>query len=166
VERLRALASSTGSPLVAAWARHAEAAAGHDGRALDAVSADLDALGARLGAAEAAAQAAAAHERAGRRVDALRSGTRARVLAEGCEGARTPLLRHAARPSGLTPREGDVADLAAQGLTSRAIAERLFVSTRTVESHLYRIFPKLGVTTRDELAGLLAWPPPDASPAP
>jgi DNA-binding CsgD family transcriptional regulator len=158
VDRLRDLAGLTGSPLVEAYADHAEATAHHDGDALDAVSAAVEGLGAQLVAAEAAAQAAAAHERTGRRTDALRSGTRSRVLAESCEGARTPMLRLAARPLGLTRRESEVADLAAQGLTSKVIAERLFVSPRTVESHLYRIFPKLGVTDRDQLVDLLAQP--------
>ena len=53
----------------------------------------------------------------------------------------------------LTPQEAQIAALAADGLTNRQIGERLFLSHRTVGSHLYRIFPKLGVTTRSQLAG-------------
>ena len=56
----------------------------------------------------------------------------------------------------LTRREREVAELAAQGLASKAIAERLFVSTRTVDSHLLRVYTKLGVRSRAELAGTLA----------
>jgi Response regulator containing a CheY-like receiver domain and an HTH DNA-binding domain len=46
--------------------------------------------------------------------------------------------------------------MAAQGMSNREIGERLFLSHRTVGSHLYRIFPKLGVTSRGQLAGVLA----------
>lgn len=51
-----------------------------------------------------------------------------------------------------------MAQLAGQGLSNREIAERLFLSHRTVGSHLYRIFPKLGVTHRAQLAAVLAAP--------
>ncbi|WIM96413.1 AAA family ATPase [Actinoplanes oblitus] len=55
----------------------------------------------------------------------------------------------------LTSTELHVAQLAAQGLTNREIGERLYVSPRTVSTHLQRMFPKLGVTARGELAGVL-----------
>ncbi|HHQ48071.1 MAG TPA: LuxR family transcriptional regulator, partial [Acidobacteria bacterium] len=48
-------------------------------------------------------------------------------------------------------REREVARLAARGYTAREIAERLYISTRTVESHLARIYPKLGVASKAEL---------------
>ncbi|WP_219509086.1 ATP-binding protein [Nonomuraea ceibae] len=54
----------------------------------------------------------------------------------------------------LTPQELQVTRLAAEGHTSREIAARLFLSRRTVEHHLYRAYPKLGVTSRRELARL------------
>jgi DNA-binding CsgD family transcriptional regulator len=56
----------------------------------------------------------------------------------------------------LSPQETQIAELAALGLSNREIGERLFLSHRTVGSHLYRIFPKLGVTSRGQLAGALA----------
>jgi predicted ATPase/class 3 adenylate cyclase/DNA-binding CsgD family transcriptional regulator len=52
----------------------------------------------------------------------------------------------------LTPTESRVADLVAEGLTNPQIAERLFVSRRTVQTHLYNIFSKVGVQNRTELA--------------
>ena len=55
----------------------------------------------------------------------------------------------------LSPQERQIALLAAEGLSNREIAERLYLSHRTVAAHLYRAFPKLGITSRGELAPLL-----------
>ncbi|MEU6352413.1 helix-turn-helix transcriptional regulator, partial [Streptomyces sp. NPDC047072] len=44
---------------------------------------------------------------------------------------------------------------AARGLTNREIGEKLFLSPRTVGSHLYRVFPKLGITARSQLRDVL-----------
>jgi DNA-binding CsgD family transcriptional regulator/tetratricopeptide (TPR) repeat protein len=51
----------------------------------------------------------------------------------------------------LTSQEMQIAQMAAEGLTNREIGQQLFLSHRTVGSHLYRIFPKLGITSRSEL---------------
>jgi DNA-binding NarL/FixJ family response regulator len=56
----------------------------------------------------------------------------------------------------LTAQELQIAQLAAAGLSNREIGERLFLSHRTIGSHLYRIFPKLGITTRAQLRDALA----------
>jgi DNA-binding CsgD family transcriptional regulator len=61
----------------------------------------------------------------------------------------------------LTPQELQIAQLAAQGLSNREIGERLYLSHRTVGSHLYRLFPKLGVTSRTQLRGALGPASPD-----
>ncbi|MFJ8814769.1 ATP-binding protein [Amycolatopsis thermoflava] len=55
----------------------------------------------------------------------------------------------------LTPHELSIAELAARGLTNREIGQRLYLSHRTVGTHLHRIFPKLGVSSRGDLAGIL-----------
>jgi DNA-binding CsgD family transcriptional regulator len=55
----------------------------------------------------------------------------------------------------LTAQELQIAQLAASGLSNREIGERLYLSHRTVGTHLYRIFPKLGITARGELAAAL-----------
>ncbi|MEV6106117.1 helix-turn-helix transcriptional regulator [Streptomyces sp. NPDC051940] len=68
---------------------------------------------------------------------------------------RTPALLAAARPLPLTDREREIVTLAARGLTNREIAERLVVSVRTVEGHLYRVGAKLGVSDRAAYADLL-----------
>ena len=55
----------------------------------------------------------------------------------------------------LTPQELEIARLAAAGLSNKQIGDRLFMSHRTVASHLYRIFPKLGITSRAALGRAL-----------
>ena len=65
----------------------------------------------------------------------------------------------------LTWQDYEIAELAAAGLTNKQIGERLFLSHRTVSTHLYRIFPKLGITSRaalrDALTTLSRPNPPD-----
>jgi ATP/maltotriose-dependent transcriptional regulator MalT len=55
----------------------------------------------------------------------------------------------------LTAQELQIAQLAAQGLSNRDIAQQLYLSHRTISTHLYRIFPKLGITSRAELRSAL-----------
>ncbi len=64
----------------------------------------------------------------------------------------------------LTAQEFEIVSLAASGLTNKQIAERLFLSHRTVSGHLHRAFPKLGVTTRAALRDALASIPPEQLP--
>jgi len=65
-------------------------------------------------------------------------------------------------PAGLTPRELEIAELVAEGLTNRRIAERLVIAERTVEGHVERIRGKLGVRSRTQIGATLAreraWP--------
>jgi DNA-binding CsgD family transcriptional regulator len=64
----------------------------------------------------------------------------------------------------LTPQQRQIVRLASQGLTDREIADRLFLSPRTVSSHLYRSYPKLGVATRHQLRDVIARVPGPAEP--
>jgi DNA-binding CsgD family transcriptional regulator len=66
-------------------------------------------------------------------------------------GPRTPEARDR-----LTPQELQIAELAGAGLSNREIGERLFLSHRTIGSHLYRTFPKLGITARSQVRDALA----------
>jgi DNA-binding CsgD family transcriptional regulator len=59
----------------------------------------------------------------------------------------------------LTAHELHIAQLAAEGLTNREIGQRLYLSHRTVSTHLHRIFPKLGVTSRSDLGTVLRTKP-------
>ncbi|KAA9134829.1 helix-turn-helix transcriptional regulator [Microbacterium caowuchunii] len=78
-----------------------------------------------------------------------------RLMEDGGEESRLLVSEVAAPAAYLTPRELEIARLIAQGASNRDVAARLVVSERTVDNHLYRIFRKLGITSRSELAGLL-----------
>ncbi|RPF37346.1 LuxR family transcriptional regulator [Streptomyces sp. TLI_185] len=64
--------------------------------------------------------------------------------------------RHANTSDRLSAQEMQIAVLASQGLSNREIGQRLFISHRTVGAHLYRIYPRLGITSRGKLAAALA----------
>ncbi len=85
---------------------------------------------------------------------AAASAARAAGLAAACEGARTPALTGLDEPAGLTPRELEIARMAASGLSSRAIAARLVVAVRTVDNALGQVYAKLCIGGRAELASI------------
>ena len=153
--RLRELAAACDSPLVTARARHAAAARARDGKELAAAADDFEALGAMLLAAEAASAAAEAFSRAGDRRAATAAQRRSSALAAACESAATPGLVHAAVPVPLSGREREIVLLAAAGMASKDIADRLFLSARTVNNHLQHAYAKLGVSSRAGLAHAL-----------
>ncbi|MFF0050812.1 ATP-binding protein [Streptomyces sp. NPDC005498] len=64
----------------------------------------------------------------------------------------------------LTPQELQIAQMAAEGLTNREIGQRLYLSHRTVSTHLHRVFPKLGVSSRAELAAAFSRSGPGPRP--
>jgi DNA-binding CsgD family transcriptional regulator len=70
-------------------------------------------------------------------------------------GVTTPALVAVPDPSPLTVREREIAGLIAAGLSNSEIADRLVLSVRTVESHIYRVCAKLDVTDRDQLAAIV-----------
>jgi DNA-binding CsgD family transcriptional regulator len=120
--------------------------------------------------ARALAELGSGLRRAGRRAEARAVLAEARELAHRC-GARgledqvhEELVVAGARPrrialsglDALTASERRVADLAAQGMRNRDIAQALFVTLKTVETHLGRIYAKLGIRSRSQLADALA----------
>ncbi|MYX28838.1 AAA family ATPase [Streptomyces sp. SID8381] len=85
----------------------------------------------------------------------------ARELRAAAPGGRMPTAgRDLTGPGALTRHELEIAQLAAGGHTNKQIGERLHLSPRTVSTHLYRIFPKLGITSRAALRDALTGEPP------
>jgi DNA-binding CsgD family transcriptional regulator/tetratricopeptide (TPR) repeat protein len=150
--RLAALRARTESELVAARADHAAALGADDPAGLATAADRFAAIGAAVLAAEAAAAAADAWRRRREQRRAAALDMRSDELLARCEGARTPALLRARTAVPLTDREREIAMLAAAGQPSRIIAERLYLSVRTVDNHLGRIYTKLGVSSRAELA--------------
>ena len=109
-----------------------------------------------LVAAELWAAASGAYRREGLQARSTKAARRSYETAGLCEGAR---IRPATWPDQVEPlsrRQREVALLAARGATNAEIADALSLSVRTVESHLYAVFAKLGLTARDELNSVLA----------
>ncbi|MFG1709699.1 LuxR C-terminal-related transcriptional regulator [Nonomuraea sp. M3C6] len=152
-DRLSMLAERMEGPLVALLARHARAVGNPD--ELRAVAGEFERMGMILYAAEATAQEAAAYRDSGRGTLARGAQTRAWALAKRCPGVSTPALVELATPE-LTPRQREIVQLAAAGLTNREIANRLTLSTRTAANHLQAAYEKLGVNDRTQVGRLLA----------
>lgn len=136
---------------VGLFLEHVQARVAGDVAALEDVSERFEGFGMRVEAVEAAHAAAAL---AGSGPVAERTRGRAQRLASQCEGtvfASEPV----SAPVQLTRREREIALLVAEGLSSPQIAQRLFLSVRTVESHLYQVFAKLGVRRREDISGAL-----------
>lgn len=154
-DRLAGLADRCDSALVAARSQHVTALANGDAAGLVAASEAFEAIGAMLVAAEAAISAADALRRSGDQRAAAAQATRAERLRAQCEGAIAPGLVATDTVVPLTGREREIALLAAAGVTSKDIADRLYLSVRTVNNHLQHVYTKLGVASRAELADAL-----------
>jgi DNA-binding CsgD family transcriptional regulator len=155
LDRLVEVATATGGRRATVITAHAEAVRDRDAAAIAVAAQRFEEIGALLSAADAAAQAAVAFEdRDDRRRSVEAAGTANRLAAE-CGGIRTPALDLAEHPLPLTVREREIANLVAAGLSNRDIADRLTVSVRTVEGHLYRACIKLDISDREELAALI-----------
>jgi DNA-binding CsgD family transcriptional regulator len=171
-EELR-LAQELGAPRAVGISQRAVALAGpaDDRQAgLEAAVATLEKGTARLELARVTCELGAELRRRGERSAAREVLRRAHTLAAECGAirlgnrARDELSRSGARlirepASGvdaLTPSEIRVAELAAEGLTNREVAQALFVSEKTVETHLGRVYRKLDIKSRHALPAALA----------
>jgi len=85
----------------------------------------------------------------GARAFAEQARTELRAAGERSQGAEARAWQD------LSPQELHIARLAADGLSNREIGSRLYLSHRTVASHLYRVYPKLGITSRVQLRPIL-----------
>jgi DNA-binding CsgD family transcriptional regulator len=149
----------------------------HGGRSgialLEEAVAVLGGADARLELARALVDLGAMRRRSGQRMAARDPLRRGLDLAQRTgavalmERARTELLATGARPrrlvltgvDALTPSERRLAEMAADGLTNRQIAQALFVTMKTVEAHLRSIYRKLDIDSRRELASALGRAP-------
>jgi DNA-binding NarL/FixJ family response regulator len=155
VATLAELADLVQGPRAPTAAAHAAALAAGDGDALVGASRRYEEFGDRLAAADAAAHAVIAYQHAGLRGAALSASATAQRLAAECQGARTPALRAATTPKPFTDRQREIISLAAQGLSNKEIADRLTVSTRSVEGHLFRASQRVAANSRDQLISIL-----------
>ena len=151
LDRMNVLADQCQGRLVAVFAAHVRALVADDPSALVEAATDFKALGALLMGAEAEADASRSYRRAGRPREASAAAQRSAALAKFCEGAAAPALTLADEVVPLTRREREVSLLAAEGFPSKEIADKLFLSVRTVENHLQRAYEKLGVSNREGL---------------
>jgi DNA-binding CsgD family transcriptional regulator len=108
---------------------------------------------ARSGTREGLTRAAVRFDELGARGAAARVATLARAHGWTTPRGRRETTR--AHPQGLTRREAEVADLLAQGMSNAAIAERLVLSTRTVEHHVAAVMAKLDVASRHDVRDAL-----------
>jgi len=132
-----------------------------DAASLEASADAFAALGAGLVAAEAATQASWQWAASGGVTRAAAARAKAARFSVSESGSEVTFFSPMAEPPGLavltqvlTRREREVATLACQGLANTDIAQRLVISVRTVESHLYSAYGKLGVAGRAELAAV------------
>jgi DNA-binding CsgD family transcriptional regulator len=139
--------------------------------------ATLDRSPSRLEYARVLVDLGAAQRRTGDRRVAVQNLREGLDLADRCgavalsERAHSELLSAGLRPrraqlagrEALTGGELRVAELAGAGQSNRAIAQTLFISVKTVETHLRHVYYKLGVRSRKEVAGALANPPSGSS---
>lgn len=145
VAAAEAAAAGIAGPRAVAMLAYVGALARRDAAGLRAASQLFLDFGDTLSAADAAAQALACGDAS--------AGELASLLAADCEGGTTPAMAALRRGAAtLTPRQREIAQLVRQGLSNKAIAERLVTSVRTVEGHIYRICRAIGVDNRDALA--------------
>lgn len=146
-------------PIVDLYARAARAVRNTDPPALDEVTQALLQRSARLVAAEL--NAVVASRTGGLTSDRL--AVKAFEILAACPGARPPVFASLQDP--LSDRERQVARIAVSGATSREIAADLYLSPRTIDNHLARVYGKLGLSGREELHAVLPQSPPGSDTA-
>ncbi len=155
--RLEKLAAALDGPWPQAVGVYACGVRTSDAESLEASADAFAALGAGVVAAEAATQASWQWAASGSQTRASAARAKAARFSVSEPGSEVTLFPPMAEPPGLavlTRREREVATLAGRGLANTEIAQRLVISVRTVESHLYSAYGKLGVAGRAELAAV------------
>jgi DNA-binding CsgD family transcriptional regulator len=153
--RLHEVAGQVEGKLVEAFAADADALAQKGGPDLEKSAEVFEKLGAIGIASETFRAASAAFSDKGLVRTANACARRGAELAERCGNVGISVVGQGGAAARLTRREREIAGLAASGLSSAEISERLVISVRTVENHLSNIYLKLGVSGRHEIAGAL-----------
>lgn len=148
---LEDLAALSDSQLLASFERHAVASVAANLDALESVARRFASMGCDLFAAEAWSEVAKVAKTSGQPRRSVAAHRQVLAFHPKCEGARTPLLATPIRVIDLSRREREIAQLARSGMRRREIAEHLVISPRTVDSHLQRVYRKLGVGDRHGL---------------
>jgi DNA-binding CsgD family transcriptional regulator len=153
---LGAAAAKIEAPIVAKYADFVEVLCFGDAESLVALGAAHADEGLVWSATHAysAGLAALRSDGSATRAAEVHDDARRRLAVWGDEAAAS--LRSMAEDADLTAREGEIARLAADGLSNLEISRRLLISVRTVENHLHRVFRKLGVDNRTELTRVLS----------
>lgn len=151
VQRLEWLAQASSAKFTKIRYEFALALIRQDPEKLMTSAANFQKAGALLLSAEAAASASRVWQRKGKSRDSMASLRIMKSVWEHCEGAWTPLIASVGPATPLTVREMEIALRVAEGHTNAEVAERLFLSKRTVDNHLLSIYRKLGVKNRKEL---------------
>lgn len=176
-DQLESLAATTSGPFLHATLSYARPLLSSDDKAEEvyqaALSADLSNwpcfrgrlllnYGRRLRRQRRVADSRAPLRAARENFDALAFGGLAEVARQELRASgESSMPRTLGARDDLTSQELQIAQLAARGLSNREIGRRLYLSHRTIGSHLYRLFPKLGISSRSELAGFLSTGVPD-----
>ncbi|MFI8829326.1 LuxR C-terminal-related transcriptional regulator [Streptomyces sp. NPDC053431] len=157
-ERLGKIAATADSALLKARANFASALVSGDPERGAAAAEECGDLGLHLLAAEVASFASSAFSRDREWRRAAAATTLTENMLKRCGGGIvTPgLFEPVAFP--LTERERQISVMAARGMASQEIAKRLVLSVRTVDNHLHRAYGKLGISSRQELAGIFQPP--------
>lgn len=159
-ERRLAQLRQSGGHLAELRSRHARALRARRPDRLREVADDFRSVGSGLAAMDALAQAVAMARRASRRPQELPYWERElRERRHACQGSVTAATLDVDRPEALAPREHAIALLVANGSSSKAVADRLGISPRTVDNCLHRVYGKLGASGRDDLMQVLHPPP-------
>ncbi len=156
LERVERAGAQLPGSLATGLCADATARVARDAPALAVAAETFESLGCFGYAAAAASAAAALYSGEGRRGHAARLGERVHALASKTDDDAIVDVETLGAISLLTPREREVATMAALGRSDKEIASALGVSFRTVETHLHRAYAKLGVASRYGLAEIMS----------
>lgn len=151
IDRVNHLVPQVDGALADAIGVHARALDRHDGATYEEAARAFASLGSNIVASELWASAAASYRQEGLAARATKAASHAALATSLSEGSTTRMRVDVGAVEPLTHRQREIALLAANGVDNSDIASSLSLSRRTVESHLYAVFSKLGISSREEI---------------